>query len=700
MEEPSVLDYFKSKLFPKKYESITLSDSDIKINVKPNSEVISPSALISFKLQWRLYLALILALFAQRQLDTETQSVTIPIILYVLSMIFLVWSIITNEINVSKGREEEQWTETIEFQKNPFYILIPLIIISFFTFSGNQFTAINLMLWFVVIYLIFRAFWLRPNNQDNKKPFSFRSVSIFPIKIKFTKWHLLVSVVIFIAAFYRLFQLDTIPAEMFSDHAEKLLDVADILAGNTSIFFPRNTGREAFQMYLTAFVSMIFNTRISFMSLKLGTAIAGILTLPYIYYLGKEIGNRYVGILALFFAGIAYWPNVISRVGLRFTLYPFFVAPTMYYFIRGLKKSRRNDFILSGIFLGLGLHGYSPSRLVPILLIVGMVLYLLTNRSNINRKKAINAFILLAFVSLVIFLPLLRYWTQNPDMFGYRALSRLGTTERAYPGSIIVIFLKNFWDAIIMCFWKNGNIWVHSVTNRPALDVVSAVFYFWGLVILFIRFIKNWNWIDIFLLFSIPILMLPSILSLAFPDENPSLNRTAGALVPVFLVTAIGFETFIRSLLNSSFSRVSKAIAIGTIALLISWMSIQNYDLIFNQYKNQFVNNAWNTSEIGEVIRGFSDSIGKKDSAYVIPYPHWVDTRLVGINAGFPEKDYALWPENFQQSVDVNPPKLFIIKPENKDALNQLIMMYPGGVLQTYTSETEGKDFYTYTVYK
>ena len=46
--------------------------------------------------------------------------------------------------------------------------------------------------------------------------------------------------------------------------------------------------------------------------------------------------------------------------------------------------------------------------------------------------------------------------------------------------------------------------------------------------------------------------------------------------------------------------------------------------------------------QIGQVIRGFADSVGDADDAYVIPYPYWVDTRLVGINAGYPTTDYAL----------------------------------------------------------
>jgi hypothetical protein len=67
-----------------------------------------------------------------------------------------------------------------------------------------------------------------------------------------------------------------------------------------------------------------------------------------------------VGLLAFVLMGIGYWPNVISRVGLRFPLYPLFAAPTLFFLIRGLGTRNRNDFIFAGLFLGLGLHGSTP----------------------------------------------------------------------------------------------------------------------------------------------------------------------------------------------------------------------------------------------------------------------------------------------------------------------------------------------------
>jgi 4-amino-4-deoxy-L-arabinose transferase-like glycosyltransferase len=113
--------------------------------------------------------------------------------------------------------------------------------------------------------------------------------------------------------------------------------------------------------------AQVFGTGFSFFSLKLGTVLLGILTIPFVYMLGREVGNKRVALFALFLFGIAYWPNVISRIGLRFPLYPLFLAPTLLFLIRGLRTRNRNDFILCGIFLGFGLHGYSPFRIVPLL---------------------------------------------------------------------------------------------------------------------------------------------------------------------------------------------------------------------------------------------------------------------------------------------------------------------------------------------
>ncbi len=124
-------------------------------------------------------------------------------------------------------------------------------------------------------------------------------------------WIILLIVATALVFFFRFYQTTTIPPEPFSDHAEKILDVYDVSQGQTHIFFIRNTGREAFQMYWTLLISWIFRTGLSFLSLKLGTAILGFLTLPFIYLLGEEIGGRRVGLFAFIMAGIGvfFWES-------------------------------------------------------------------------------------------------------------------------------------------------------------------------------------------------------------------------------------------------------------------------------------------------------------------------------------------------------------------------------------------------------
>lgn len=451
-------------------------------------------------------------------------------------------------------------------------------------------------------------------------------------------------------------------------------------------------------MYLTALIAVVAGTGLSFMSLKLGTALAGFIALPFIYLLGKEIGGKWVGLIAFLLAGVAYWPNVISRVGLRFPLYPMAVAPALYFLIRGLRHGNRNDFIWSGLALGIGLHGYSPTRLLPVVMVLALGLYLLHRHSEGRRWATVWAFGMLAFTALVVFLPLLRYMMEQPDMFAFRALTRLSAVERPYPAPVWQIFLSNLGKALVMFFYDNGNIWVHSIPGRPALDIFTAVFYFIGLVVVGVRYLRERHWVDLFLVLSIPMLMMPSILSLAFPEENPSLNRTGGAIVPVFIIAAIGLVTFLQTVANQLKPRPGQAVAAMLGIVLLVGAGYQNFDLVFRQFDRQFMAGAWNTSQIGHVIRAFADSIGNPDSAYVVPYPYWVDTRLVGINAGYPLKDYALWPQDFEKTLDQPGAKLFILKPEDQAALDKLRQLYPAGFLYYYDSHREGKDFLIFFV--
>lgn len=713
MNEPSLLDYIKAKIMPWKYSisedliqkddeieyaSVEFDESVDQIQDQPQSR--------SFEIKnFRLFISLIFALIGQSFLEPDSRRMIVALIFYALSLAVILWEFFSNPKSFSYENLGNPKSFSFDLSNRQINLLIASIfflILAFFAFRKNEFNEIyfnflNLSLW-AISFLLFLAAALEFN--DLKRTLNnWKSIAIDKqVIIKLTPWLIFLLISTVIVFYFRFYRLNEVLGEMFSDHAEKLLDVYDVLTGKYPVFFVRNTGREFFQFYWTALIAIIFKTGISFMSLKIGTALAGFIALPYMYLLGKELRNKWVGIIAFLFAGIAYWPNVISRVGLRFPFYPMFVAPTLFYLIRGIRQRRRNDFIYSGIALGLGLHGYSSTRFLPFVVIAAIILFLIHKHSKGIRTQTINALITLVIGSFIIFLPLFKFTIVNPEIVTYRSLTRLTTTEREFSDSPIKIFADNFWKANTMFFYSNGSTWVHSIPNRPALDIISAALYFIGTMVVIIQYLKFRNWEDIFLILAVPLLLMPSILSIAFPDENPSLNRTGGASVVVFIIVAIGFEQILKQIWRIAKEWRLKAfvIIVGSTLFLIS--ATINHDLVFNQFDKQFMAGAWNTSQIGKVIKGFSESTGNVDDAYVVPSPHWVDTRLVGINAGYPTKDYALWPDQFGILSDNPTEKLVIIKPDNQEALSSLRELFPNGVLYNYDSGYEGKDFYIFHI--
>ena len=728
-EEPSVLDYVKSLFrfggaerihLPKFVEdekpSQTVSDQPLAVagQLEEASQVANsqypittyPSRISTLRslagLPWRSLLALLLALLGQSLFEPPPGSSALGYAFYLAAFSLLGWAIYVGEWTLAPHAPTSEGTDPLTYRPLALFISVLLGLWAFVTLGGNFFTKSNVIIWVLAVAFFMWALWL---NQTSLRSAFGNLIAFFkrdPWTINISRWTLLLLAATALVFFFRFYQTASVPPEPFSDHAEKILDVYEVSQGQTRIFFTRNTGREAFQMYWTVLVAKLFGTGFSYLSLKLGTAILGFLTLPFIYLLGKEIGGRRVGLFAFILAGIGYWPNVISRVGLRFPLYPLFVAPTLFFLIRGLRTRNRNDFLLCGLFLGIGLHGYSPFRIAPLVVIAAFLLYWLHSQSKGARREWIIWLAVVGITSLFVFLPLLRFWYDEPQVFGFRAFTRLSSVEQPLPAPALEIFLSNAWNALKMFNVDDGEIWVHSVPHRPALDTVSAALFLIGVVLIFIRYIRNRHWLDLFLLISIPLLLMPSILSLAFPGENPALNRAGGAYIPAFIIGAMALDGLLTSFGPGLIRNVLMWIVAG---VLLYASASQNYDLVFNQYYTLFRGSSWNTSDIGKVIKEFEQTYGTNENMWVVPFEHWVDTRLPAVWAGIPDRDLAMWRENLPGTVELTGPKLFVVKANIEDpngndqeSLDVLEELYPNGQLRMFDSDVPGHDFWVFLV--
>ena len=706
-EEPSVLDYVKSLFRFGGAERISLPKF---VEHERPAPVTGDRSTIAYlrsltRFPWRSLLAFLLALLGQGLFEPPPpppDSMQLGYVFFLAALSLLGWAIYVGEWTLAPHAQTSESTDPLTYRPLALFISILLGVWALFILGGNLFTKSNFLIWILAVTFFIGALWL---NQTSIRSAFGNLIAFFkrdPWTINISRWALVLIAATALVFFFRFYQTTTIPPEPFSDHAEKILDVYEVSQGQTHIFFTRNTGREAFQMYWTVLIAKLFGTGFSYLSLKLGTAILGFLTLPFIYLLGKEIGGRRVGLFAFILAGIGYWPNVISRVGLRFPLYPLFLAPTLFFLIRGLRTRNRNDFLLSGLFLGIGLHGYSPFRIVPFVVIAAFILYWLHSQSKGTRRQWIVWLAMVGLTSMFVFLPLLRYWYDEPQVFGFRAFTRLSNVEQPLPAPAFEIFLSNTWNALKMFNVDDGEIWVHSVPHRPALDTVSAALFLIGVVLIFIRYIRNRHWLDLFLLISIPLLLMPSILSLAFPGENPALNRAGGAYIPAFIIAAMALDGLLTSFGLGLIRTVLMWIVAG---VLLYASAAQNYDLVFNQYYTLFRGSSWNTSDIGKVIKEFEQTYGTTENMWVVPFQHWVDTRLPAVWAGIPDRDLAMWRENLPGTVELTGPKLFVVKADVEDpngndqeSLDVLEELYPNGQLRMFDSDVPGHDFWIFLV--
>ncbi len=583
--------------------------------------------------------------------------------------------------------------------------------ITFLATGDNTFTLFGFCVWLASLAAWLWAFWEGrfwrwPNWQAWKERFE-RGAWHFSL----TRTHMLLGAILLVSIGFRYYQLNSVPGEMTSDHVEKLLDVNDIIFGRRPIFEPGNGGREPLMFYLSALTAVWAGTGLTHLTLKLVAATVGVLTLPFIFLLAREItDDDGWALLTTLAAGLGWWPNVISRNGLRFPFAMFFAALVLWLLVRALKRRQRNAVLLSGLFLGLGMYGYTPNRILPLAVLAAVVVYV----AHDWRSTAKRAGVWLAMAALVAIggvVPLWRYSVDEPDNFWRRTTTRILGDEGQTPATVKT-FLTNSVNAALMFSKKADNAWLVSPPGQPALDYVMGGLFVLGLAVLIYRYVRWRHWLDLLPLVILPLLLLPSILALAFPIENPSLHRASMAIPIVFLIVALPLRLLVdfgRRMFSGGRGTVAGA---GLAVVVLAFSASVNAHILFVDYVQSYRQSALNASEIGQVIHDFASTIGSYDTVFVRPYPYWVDTRAVGMYAQGGQirrdfgREFAIQYADLGRLQNDPRPRLFILhrldyrdRPDGEQpSLPQLRLLYPDGKLSLYTSKIPGQDFLLYFV--
>jgi len=161
--------------------------------------------------------------------------------------------------------------------------------------------------------------------------------------------------------------------------------------------------KPAFYTYLIIPIYQIFG--LNEFSVRLPSALMGILTLVSVYFLVKKLfGKKYIALLVMFMMAISPWHIQFSRVGFESNVGLALNVFAATFFLYGLKRPWM--LIFSAIFAGLSIHTYQSDRVFTPLFMLGMIIIFFKPLIKVPKKYIILSFAagLIVVLPLVIFI--------------------------------------------------------------------------------------------------------------------------------------------------------------------------------------------------------------------------------------------------------------------------------------------------------
>jgi len=211
----------------------------------------------------------------------------------------------------------------------------------------------------------------------------------------------------------RYWRLTELPAHVDNDVAVMGAYSLDLMrAGQTQWIGMASSDHTWFSHQLLAWSMRLFGA--NHYGLVMLSVIAGTLTLPMVYLLGRELFNWRVGLIAMALLTVNYTHIHFSRI--LFTPKPtLIVTCAVYCLFRGWRTRRGVWFALAGVALGLGLLVYYSGRVGPVIVASSLVWAGLWDRRSVLGQW--RHWALLALGLLLTFGPMLAYVAFDFDQY-------------------------------------------------------------------------------------------------------------------------------------------------------------------------------------------------------------------------------------------------------------------------------------------
>lgn len=213
--------------------------------------------------------------------------------------------------------------------------------------------------------------------------------------------------ILLLAAYLRIYRLGVIPYGLIPDEVMRGYDAYSLWqtgADSFGAFLPLflrgfDDYTPALYSYLSVPFVAIFG--LSAQSVRLASAVAGLVTVALTYQLGRQTFGRAAGLTAALLLAISPWHILASRTGAEWNLLALGPVLTITLAYRGWQ--RPNLLIAAGAAAGISLYGYAPIKIFLPLLLGGFFIFYRAELSN-RKTSALLAAGVLGVMALPIYI--------------------------------------------------------------------------------------------------------------------------------------------------------------------------------------------------------------------------------------------------------------------------------------------------------
>ncbi|MBU2028520.1 glycosyltransferase family 39 protein, partial [Patescibacteria group bacterium] len=369
------------------------------------------------------------------------------------------------------------------------------------------------------------------------------------------KWfvYVLLFLILSLGLFLRVYNIDNTPPGIYPDEAANGEDaIRANNTGNYQWFYPTNQGREGLFMNLIALCFKLFG--VSILTLKLPAILFSTLTILGTYLLIKELFSKErTALIGAFLVAVSFWSINFGRISFRANMLPFVLVFTFYFLFRALRTRKKLDFVLSGLFFGLGIHTYIAWRISPLILILLLIFFALSRKNFL--KAYWKGILIFLFSSLIIASPMLYTFKVHPEYLESRSNSISIFSPQVNQGNLVGTFLRSFSLSLVKYnFWGDQN-WRHNYPPYPILDPLTGIAFLFGIIFsVFLFFQKLYRRLKqkirdpelevhaLLILWSF-IMLAPEFLT---AEGLPHALRSMGNLPVIFIFSALTFNFFLE----------------------------------------------------------------------------------------------------------------------------------------------------------